>query len=192
MLSDREDSVWIISTRDVDNRPVCQLQWGPIEWYANVADVRETARDLIECAIHAEVMLLLSTKVGLEAGVVSDFMSEVIARSRFASLGKRFFGCKSTITLTPGASSKRREAVVILQRGSKRGAVSPAVAREMAQTWLTAAEATDSDRCVAEALQSVGKVDEGWTEGFFAYLKLLRGGQQFQDADLERLQQLDG
>jgi hypothetical protein len=179
MLSDRSQTLYIVSTRDPDLRPVCQLNWGQLEWYADVSDVRDTALDLVECAALADLMMLLVTKVGLAPDIVSRLMGDMVIASR--PNGKRFFGTKATITLTPGGSSKRGEAVVMLQRGSMRGAVSPAEAREMAGVWFSAAEATESDRVVADALGEVGKLDEGWVDGFFALLRHLRGGGDVAD-----------
>lgn len=174
MLSDRTDTIWIVSTRDPDRQPVCKLRWGPEEWYAPVADVRETALDLLECAVYAQQLILLHTRVGLPPHVISEFIGDLAGQHR--PPGKRFFGAKSTITLAPGGSTKRRESVVMLKRGSKNGAISPAEAREMAQVWLTAAEATQSDQLVTEALTNIGRVDEEWVEGFFGYLQQLRDG----------------
>uniref|UniRef100_UPI003F493875 hypothetical protein n=1 Tax=Nonomuraea sp. CA-251285 TaxID=3240002 RepID=UPI003F493875 len=171
MLTDRSDTLYIESTRDQDKHPVCQLHWGQLDWYANVEDIRETALDLVSCAAIAEQMMML-VKIGLDAAVVSEFMSNVISRSR--PKGRRFFGTESTVRLTPGGSSRRGEAVVLIERGKKRGAVSPAEARTIAGDWFGAAEATESDQMVTEALQSVGKFDEGWVAGFFDYLRHLR------------------
>src|SRR5207244_3907920 len=90
--------------------------------------------------------------------------------------GKRYFGAKSTVTMLPAGSSKRREAFVLLKRGSLEGSVSPAEARAMALRWLAAAEATESDQLVSEALRATGSDDEA-QEKLFGYLRKLRDGK---------------
>lgn len=64
------DTIWITSTRNADGKPVCELNWGPQGWYAPVADVRQTAMDLVSCAAYAEFIHLLITKVGLPPATV--------------------------------------------------------------------------------------------------------------------------
>ncbi|MEU4576050.1 hypothetical protein [Nonomuraea sp. NPDC023979] len=151
-----------------------------------MADVRETALDLLQCALYAELALTLVTKVGLPPEVVSRVTSDILTLAE-SGRGKRHFGCKSTITLVPAGSSTRREAMVILQRGSQKATVSAAEAREMARVWLTAAEATESDQMVTEALTNVGQMGAGWVENFFSYLRQVRGGSAMVDRMADEL-----
>ena len=162
------DSIWIESTRGPDDEPVCQISWNGLDWYAPVDDVRETALDLMTCAAYAEMMMTLITRVKLSAGVVSQFTTDLLD-----GRAKRFFGAKTTITLTPAGSSKREEPLVLLGRGSLRGALSPYEARAMALRWLAVAEATESDQLVSEALRATGS-DEAAAEKLFGYLRELR------------------
>lgn len=162
------DSIWIQSTRGPDDEPVCEITWGPLQYYAPVADVRETALDLMTAAAYAEMMMTLVTRVNLSADVVSRFTTELLS-----GRGKRFFGAKTTLTLLPAGSTKRRKALVLLTRGSLKGEVSPEEARAMALRWLAVAEATESDQLVSEALRATG-VGEESQEGLFAYLRELR------------------
>jgi hypothetical protein len=114
------------------------------------------------------MMMTLIVKVGLGADVVSQFTSDLLSGA-----GRSFFGAKTTITMLPAGSSRRREALVLLDRGSMRGAVSPDEARAMALRWLAVAEATESDQLVSEALRATG-ADEAATEKLFGYLRELR------------------
>lgn len=166
--TDENDSIWIESTRGPDDEPACLLRWGPVEAYASVDDVRTTALDLITCAAYAELMMTMVVKVGLGADVVSRFATDLLSGA-----GRRFFGAKTTLLLTPAGSTKRREALVLVKRGSQNGALSPQEARQMALRWLATAEATESDQLVSEALRATGS-DEAATEKVFGYLRELR------------------
>lgn len=142
------DSIWIESTRGPDDEPVCLITFGTLKYYATVAEVRETAIDLVTCAAYAEMMMTLITRAGLDAATVSKFATDMLD-----SRDKRCFGTKNTMTLIPAGSSKRREALVLLKQGPYDGALSPDEARSMALGWLAAAEATESDQLVSEALR---------------------------------------
>ena len=160
-------SIWIQSTRDPDGEPVCELTWDAIQWYAPVEDVRQTATDLVTCAAYAEMMILLVTTVGLPADAVSAVMTDLLAQT-----GRREeFGTADTIRLTPAGSSKRRESLVLLRRGSQKAAVNAAEARDMARAWMSAAEATESDQLVAEAFRATQTGDPA---RLFGYLRKLR------------------
>lgn len=163
------ESIWIRSTRGPDDEPVCEITWGPLQYYAPVADVRDTAIDPVTCAAYAEMMMTLITWVKLSAAVVSQFTTDLLA-----GRDKRYFGAKTTMTLMPAGSSKRREALVLLKRGSMEGALSPAEAREMALYWLAVAEATESDQLVSEALRATTALSGAQLEKLFGYLRTLR------------------
>jgi hypothetical protein len=62
--------------------------------------------------------------------------------------------------------------VVLIGRGSKRGLVNAREARSMALQWLEAAEATESDQLVSEALRGTGLEDSA--DRVFGYLRELR------------------
>ncbi len=162
------DGVWIQSTRGPDDEPVCEITWGPLQCYAPVNDVRDTAIDLVTCAAYAEMMMELITRVKLPPDVVSQFATHLLA-----GRDKRYFGAKTTMTLLPAGSSKRREALVLLKRGSLEGAVSPDEARAMALAWLQVAEATESDQLVSEALRGTGVAGDV-QDRLFGYLRHLR------------------
>ena len=163
-----DDTIWIQSTRGPDDEPACEITWGPLQFYAPVDDVRETAIDLVTCAAYAEMMMTLIIKVSLPPATVSQFTTDLLSGRE-----KRFFGAKTTLTLLPAGSSKRREALVLLSRGSQKGAVSPDEARAMALRWLAVAEAAESDQLVSEALRATGMAGEG-QEKLFGYLRELR------------------
>jgi hypothetical protein len=165
------ESIWIESTRGPDDEPACLLTWGALQWYAPVEDVRQTALDLVTCAAYAEMMMTLIIQVKLPANVVSQFTTDLLSDS-----GRRFFGAKTTVTLMPAGSSKRRKAYVLLKRGSMDGMLSPEEARAMALRWLAVAEATESDQLVSEALRATGSDDAGQGK-VFGYLRELRDGK---------------
>lgn len=160
--------IWIKSTRGPDDEPACEVTWGPLQCYAPVADVRDTAIDLVTCAAYAEMMMTLIVRVDLSAAIVSQFATELLA-----GRDKRYFGAKTTMTLLPAGSSKRRQALVLLKRGSLEGALSPDEARAMALAWLEVAEATESDQLVSEALRGTGVPGDA-QDRLFGYLRHLR------------------
>ena len=166
------DSIWIESTRGPDDEPCCLITFGPLQAYASVDDVRTTALDLITCAAHSEFMMTMVVKVGLSAEIVSRFATDLLSGA-----GRRFFGAKTTLLLTPAGSTRRREALVLVKRGSQDGALSPDEARAMALRWLAVAEATESDQLVSEALRATGS-DEAGTEKVFGYLRELRSARE--------------
>ena len=167
-----DDSIWIESTRGPDDEPCCLITFGPLQAYASVEDVRTTALDLITCAAYAELMMTMVVKVNLSADVVSRFATDLLSGA-----GRRFFGAKTTLLLTPAGSTRRREALVLVKRGSQAGELSPDEARAMALRWLAVAEATESDQLVSEALRATGS-DEAGTEKVFGYLRELRSARE--------------
>ena len=100
------------------------------------------------CAAYAEMMMTLVIKVDLSAAIVSQFTTDLLSGA-----GRRYFGAKHTATWPPAGSTKRKEALVLLKRGSQNGALSPDEARAMALRWFAVAEATESDQLVSEALE---------------------------------------
>jgi hypothetical protein len=170
-VSDKEDGIWIQSTRGPDDEPVCELTWGPLQWYAPVEDVRATALDLVACAAYAEMMMTMVVRVGVPPEMVSRFATDVLAGH-----GRTQFGRDSTISALPAGSSKRKQAMVLLRRGRQRGHLHPDEARDLALQWLAVAEATESDQLVSEALGATGFAD-GAQEKVFGYLRELRAGK---------------
>ena len=112
--------------------------------------------------------MTMVVKVSLSADVVSRFATELLSGA-----GRSYFGAKTTLTMLPAGSTKRREALVLLKRGSQAGELSPDEARAMALRWLAVAEATESDQLVSEALRATGS-DEAAAEKVFGYLRELR------------------
>ena len=168
MAGDEHGSIWIESTRDPDGQPVCLVTFDKLQYYAPVEDVWATAIDLVTCAAYAEMMMTLITRLDLPAATVSAFATDLLAGG-----GKRYFGAKTTLTLMPAGSSKQRQALVLLNRGSQDGALTPDEARAMALAWMATAEATESDHLVSEALRATG-TDEAGQEKVFGYLRQLR------------------
>jgi hypothetical protein len=170
--ADTADILTITSTRGPDDDPVCEIAWKGDRWYAPVADVRATALDLVTCAAYAEMMMHLITVVNLPPSVVAALVTDLLA-----SQGRKRFGTVSTVELLPAGSSKAKTAVVLIirkQRGFRHdGMVDAAEARKMALRFLEAAEATESDQLLSEALRAAG-VDRGRRERVFGYLRELR------------------
>lgn len=166
--SEPDDALWVESTRGPDDEPACLLRWGAFEWYATVADVRRTALDMMSCAAYAEMMMTLAAKLKLDGKTASALISDLLN-----GRGVKGFGTPETVDLIPAGSTKTGDAVVLIGRGSKRGSVLAAEARSMALQWLEAAEATESDQLVSEALRGTSMDDYG-QERVFGYLKELR------------------
>jgi hypothetical protein len=180
-MSGEKDSggIWIVSTRDPDDEPVCQVTWGPLQWYATVDDVREAAADLVTCAAYAEMMKVLITEGGLKPRLVQHF-TELILRGR----EKRFFGAPTMMELQPAGARNGagdRLAVVLLRRGSMQEGLQPDEARAAALGWLQVAEGTESDQLVSEALRATG-VPEDTAGKVFGYLRQLRS-PGYREAD---------
>lgn len=171
-VDERGAGIWIVSTRDPDGEPVCEMTWGPLQWYATVEDVRETALDLFTCAAYAEMMKQMIIELRLPPRVVGEFTTHLL-RDR----EKRSFGAPTTMELMPaGAVSKTsgdRAAVVLFKRGSMSEMLEAAHARTEALAWLSVAEATESDQLVSEALRMVGVADDA-QDRLFRYLRELR------------------
>jgi hypothetical protein len=161
-------TIWIESTRGPDCEPVCLITFGPLQYYAPVEDVRETAVDLVTCAAYSELIMTMVLRVG-----VPPEMASALATDLLADAGRTGFGRDTTLTMLPAGSSRHRKAYVLVKRGTQDGALSPAEARAMALRWLKIAEATDSDQLVSEALRATGMPDEG-QERLFGYLRELR------------------
>lgn len=168
------DAIWVASTRDADGKPVCELTWGPKGWYAPVADVRQTAMDLVSCAAYAEFIHLLITKVGLPPATV-----EAVTLDLMQIGGRtRDHGTDATIDVFPASgtvrATRKREPRVILRRGDLDGMLTVAEARQMAADWMAAAEATESDQMVAEAFRATLPGNDAAAERLFGYLRKLR------------------
>ena len=154
-MNDGDEALWVESTRGPDDEPACLLTWGPFQWFAPVDEVRKTALDMVSCAAYAEMMMVLVSKLSLPGSTASAFITDLLT-----SRGVRKFGTGGTVDLIPAGSTKTGNAVVLIGRGSKRGLVDAAEARSMALQWLGAAEATESDQLVSEALRGTGFDDE--------------------------------
>lgn len=168
--------IWIKSTRGPDDEPVCEITWGPLQYYAPVADVRETAIDLVTCAAYAEMMMTLIVRAGIPLEIVQQLTTDLLSGT-----GRRMFGTPATMELLPAGGSskrsKRRHALVLLKRGSMDYSLSSDEARTMALHWLETAEGTESDQLVGEALRATGMPGEV-QESVFGYLRALRSPAQ--------------
>jgi len=165
---DDGEALWVESTRGPDDEPACLFTWGAFQWYAPVAEVRRSALDLVSCSAYAEMMMLLVAKLRLDGATASAIVTDLLD-----GRGGRKFGTPGTVDLVPAGSTKTGNAVVLIGRGSKRGSVMAAEARSMALQWLEAAEATESDQLVSEALRGTG-FDGEQQERVFGYLRELR------------------
>jgi hypothetical protein len=174
-LRDDEEMLRITSTRGPDHEPVCMLSWGPLQWYAPVADIREAALDLLDCAAYAEFMMVLVVTVKLPPDVVSRATGEMLA-----GRDKPYFGTKTTVTMTSAGDSKRRQPLVLLKRGSHDGAVTPARAREMALAWLETAAGTDTDQLLSAALREA-QIGEDQQDMLFALMMQMRAARDGDD-----------
>ena len=167
--------IWVTSGRYPDGEASCKITWDGQEWIAPVEDIRVTALDLVTCAAYAEMMMKL-IDLGLPPQHVTAFTTDLLSDA-----GRRMFGTEQAITVMPAGSSKRRQPLVLLKHGPLKGSVSPAEARGMALGRLEAAEASESDQLVSEALRATGIADVAAQGKLFGYLRSLRSGDTTGD-----------
>jgi hypothetical protein len=144
------------------------ITWDGLDWIAPAEDVRTTALDLVTCAAYAEMMMQLIIGAGIPAATVSAFTTVLLQEA-----GRSMFGTPRTMTLTPAGDSKRKQPLVLLHKGTRDAMLTPGEARGMALAWLQAAEASDADPLIAEALRATGS-DGPAIESVFGYLRSLR------------------
>jgi hypothetical protein len=161
-------SVWVESTRGPDDEPVCLVTVGPYQSWPSVDEVRQTAADLMTCAAYAEMLALLIRKVRLEPEIAGQMLTDMIATT-----GRRMFGTVHTLLMVPSSQHRGRTAVVVFERGKWDGLVTAEEARVMAAKWFAAAEATESDQLVSDALDTAGVTADTQTM-IFALLKAQR------------------
>ncbi|MFI6819243.1 hypothetical protein ACIBG7_43130 [Nonomuraea sp. NPDC050328] len=165
------DVITIVSVRDADRPAGCLISWHGRDWIAPVAAVRDTALDLITCAAYADMLIHVTLKLGLDPDTASRFTGDLLV----SQSGRCSWGHDETLTLLPVGSTKDKRGLVWIWHGRElQGVVTTQEARQMGLDWLSAAEATESDQLVAEALRTAGGLDEPRIEGLFAYLHELR------------------
>lgn len=169
------DSLWIESTRDPDGQPVCLITFGPLQWPAPVAAVRQAAMDLVTCAAYADMMREMIVVAKIPPKTVEAFTTSLLST---AAPGRtRAFGNADTVDIMPaGAVSKtgERRAVVLLSRGKQDRMLFADEARTMATQWYETAEATESDQLVAEAFRATQRGNDAGLDRLFGYLRKLR------------------
>ncbi|MFD8335604.1 hypothetical protein ACFV42_23535 [Streptomyces solisilvae] len=179
-------SIWINSAPRTQKamaagmKPSCIIQWGELEWYAEAAKVYQTAEDLMTCAAYADLFASL-LKLGMDGPTIQQMSQHMLMeafearKSGIAATGG-MLGTEETIGAIPGANSKAQAGVVLLQRGTRTGAVSPAGARQMAQHWMQAAGVTEHDELVALTLGDLlGAGEEHQVDSFIGYMASMRG-----------------
>ncbi len=157
------------STRGPDDEPACLFTWGALQWYASTESVRKAAIDLVTCAAYAELIMFLVVKLKMDGKTASAFVADLLVQA-----GHRHLGSAETVEMVPAGSTQAKKAVVLVRRGTVQGILDMKGTTGMALQWLEAAEATDSDQLITEALRSAGRLDDGTEEKIFDYLKELR------------------
>lgn len=171
-VSDHDESLWITSLRDHhDLGNACQITWGGREWFAGVGDVRQTAEDMFTAAAYADTIGQL-LRIGMEGAHITAMISSMLSRR-----DRKFFGSKSTVSLTPAGSSKRRVGLVIVKRGSLAGELTADETRAMGRRWLVAAEASEAATLFAQVLQRSGWMEHMELDALFGLLQDIRSGQ---------------
>lgn len=169
-----DGTIHIASTRGPDDEPVCELTWGPLQWCAPVADVRQTALDLVTCAAYAEMMREMVTGAQIPPATVEAFTSVLLQKTGRT----QGYGATTTMDLIPASGTRKpsgeRLAVVLLVCSGMDGMLTADEAREMAGIWLAAAEATESDQLVAEAYRATHRNNDAGLTTLFGYLRKLR------------------
>src|SRR5256885_8235551 len=129
------DTIGIVSTRGPDDEPVCEITWGPLQWYAPVEAVRQTAEDLFTCAAYADMLIELSGVTSVPPEVLSEFGSALLGRAVRDRPGRTRLGNPDTIGVLPAGSTRRREPLVVLSRGCVDGTVSRTTAPAKGRRW---------------------------------------------------------
>jgi hypothetical protein len=171
------DTIFIESTRDRHKQGnACLIQWGPQQWYAPVADVRQTAEDLFTCAAYADLIGVL-LRSGLKRNQVGRMTTAMLADRE-----PRYFGTSRTLYVLPGGSSVRKEGAVVLSRqnafhkGKAEAGLDPDEARAMGRRWFTVAEASESDTLFSSVLERAGWMKESEMDALFGLLNEIRSG----------------
>ena len=170
-----DETIFIESTRDRHQHGnACLIVWGPQQWYAPVADGRQTAEDLFTCAAYADLIGEL-LRAGLDNATVARITTGLLHDRR-----PRHFGAPQTVYLLPAGSSKRKAGVVVLSRrnafhkGRVDAYLDPDEARAMARAWFTAAEASESDTLFSATLERAGWMTEAEMDALFGLLNDIR------------------
>ncbi|WP_411090813.1 hypothetical protein [Streptomyces sp. 049-1] len=141
---DHTHDVQIRSTADPQTgAAACLLDWGPAVQALLTPDVvLTTARDLMAAAAHAEadiaLITLLRTKPAMDWHAIGVMLREIRAQ-RPAPTGK------TALRIEAVAGARTGRALVHIGRGSMKGELDPAEARQMAQHWTEAAVAAQID-----------------------------------------------
>jgi len=104
------DTLWIVSTRDPDGDPVCELTWAGHRWYAAVAAVRQTALDLVTCAAYAEMMRELITTAKLPPATMEAFTTSLLRTT-----GRRGPACGRGVPFHPAGQRRAGPAVRVFE-----------------------------------------------------------------------------
>lgn len=175
-----DDVIFIESTRDRKGHGnACLIQWGAQQWYADVADVRQTAEDLFACAAYADMIGEL-LRAGLDGGTVKRMVTAVLLKDR----KPRYFGSPRTLYVLPGGSSARKAGAVALSRqnafhkGKAEAGLSPDEARTMGRQWFVAAEASEADTLFSAVLERAGWMREAEMDALFGLLNDIRSGKE--------------
>lgn len=173
------DVIFIESTRDRKGHGnACLIQWGPQQWYAPVADVRQTAEDLFACAAYADMIGEL-LRAGLDGGTVERMVTALLRDRK-----PRYFGTPRTLYVLPGGSSARKAGAVALSRqnafrkGKAEAGLHPDEARAMGRRWFTVAEASESDTLFSSVLERAGWMQEAEMDALFGLLNDIRSGKE--------------
>lgn len=176
-MTEDGEAIYIESTRDPTGAgAACLLRWGVVEKYAPVADVRQTAEDLMTCAAYADLVGEL-LRVGLDGQLIVEMTQAMLHQRQ-----PKFFGAMTTLFLLPAGSSARKQGMVLLARrdlfhqGKADACVTPDEARTMARYWLTAAEASEADTLFGAVLERSGWMQAAELDALFGLLKDIRGG----------------
>lgn len=171
-----DDTIFIESIRDPRGGTVCLLRWGAREWYAPVADVRQTAEDLFTLAAYADMIGEL-LRIGLPGPTIVQLTQSMLRNRR-----PRHFGTTRTLFLLVGGSSQRKAGAVLLAQrdlfhlGKADAQLDPAEARTMGRTWMAAAEASESDTLFSNVLENAGWMQPTEMDALFGLLNDIRSG----------------
>ncbi|MGW5122991.1 hypothetical protein ACWEQ7_02820 [Streptomyces sp. NPDC004069] len=137
-----DHTCWISSAVDSEGKAACHLTWGPVQALLKPQAVMDTARDLAAAAAHAETDIallgVLRDQLGLDIQTAGQLLLDVRARRPMPAT-------PSALRIDAVAGAKTGRPYVRIARGSMKGQLTPAEAREMAGHWTQAAVAAQID-----------------------------------------------
>ena len=142
---ENDPSLWVEASLDPDTElPVVLVHWGTFSAAVPLDRAHVTARDMFAAAncseVDASLVLELTETFDGDLRRVGRMMDRIRARRAhlYATTGRPVIGVE-------GGATIHGKPFVMLRRGSRRGQVTPAEARDMALGWTRVADIAERD-----------------------------------------------